>query len=234
MKNLFVIFLFFVAPLYTSAQISNPVFRVKNGGDIRTVITVKDRYLYDGFQDGKVYFRNGKVSAARMNYSFFHSEIQFINPNNDTLLLNDNEYISKIVINNDVFYFEKKQGHIQNIGEYGKVILGRKQKLLFMGNEKHAGYDEYSSTSAVSSYTHFTNRNGEMQALKSDDKLILRKKSDYFLIDQNLRPNFANRVSLLKIYPDHKRTLNNFLRENQINFLDEKDLIKVLEFCRSL
>lgn len=234
MKSLFAIFLFFVAPLYASAQINNRAFRVNNGGDIRTVISTRDRYLYDGFREGKVYFRNGRVSVARLNYSFFHSEIQFINPKNDTLLLSDNDFISRIVINNDVFYYQKKQGHIQNIGDYGKVMLGRKQQLLFMGSEKNAGYNQYSSASAVSSYSHFTNRNGEIQTLSSGDKLILRKKTDFYLIDRNLRFSLANRAGLLKIYPDHKKALNNYLKDNQINFLEENDLVKTLEFCQSL
>lgn len=234
MKNRFLPILFFIAPLCTSAQINNPVFKIKNEGDIRTVITPGDRYLYDGFREGKVYFRNGKISVANLNYSLFHGEIQFIGPRKDTLLLTDNDFISKIIINSDVFYYSKKQGHVQNIGDFGKVILGLKQKLLFLGNEKNAGYNEYTSTSAVSSYSHFTNRNGEIQALKSDANLLFRKHSDYYFIDRNLMFNIANRANLVKMYPDHKKAINNYLKDAEINFLNEKDLLKVLAFCQTL
>jgi hypothetical protein len=234
MKTLSFIVLCFYISLNASAQIHNPVFRIKDGGDIRTVSTPRERFLYDGFQMGKVYFKNGKISVARLNYSFFHGEIQFIGPQKDTLLLTENDFISNIIINGDHFYFEKNQGHAQNIGEYGKIILGRKQQLLFFDKEKNSGYNEYTSSSPVSSYTHFTNSNGETQALKSDSKLLFRKHSYYYFIDRNRKFNIANRVNLVKIYPDHKRAINNYLKDAGINFLDENDLVKVLLYCQSL
>jgi len=215
-----------------NAQSTDKTLRVKNGSDIRTV-PVRDRYLYDGFKEGKVYFRNGNTSKSLLNYSLFHGEIQFISPQKDTLLLGDNDFISRIVIQSDTFYFDRNLGHVQKIGTYGKIKLGKQQKISITGNEKHTGYSGYSGTASVASYSNFTNRNGELQQLQSNDKLILRRKSDYVLIDQNYRISSANRTNFMKLFPDRRREITAYLKENETDFMNENDVVKLLEFCQA-
>ena len=216
-----------------NAQNSDKTLRVKNGSDIRKTIPVRDRYLYEEFKEGKVYFRNGNTSKSPLNYSLFHREIQFISPTKDTLLLGDNDFISKIIIQSDTFYFDRSHGHIQKIGNYGKVKLGKQQMLLIMGNEKYAGYNEYSGTAAVSNFSNFSNRNGELMQLESNVKLIVRRKSDYFLIDQNFRFALPNRANFLKLFPEKRRDITAYLKENETDFLNENDIVKLLEFCQA-
>jgi len=217
-----------------TAQVADKMHRVKNGADIRKTLPTRDRYLYEKFQNGNVYFRNGTISQSPLNYSLFHGEIQFISASKDTLLLLDNDFISKVIIQKDTFYFNRGIGHVQGIGRFGKVRLGEQQRLLVMGHEKYAGYSEYSGTSAISSYSHFTNSNGEMQQLEANDKLMLRRKHIYFLIDQNLQFVFAGRTGFVKLFPRNKRDINDFIKKHETNFSTEKDIISLLEFCQSL
>ncbi|SEJ27565.1 hypothetical protein SAMN04487995_3908 [Dyadobacter koreensis] len=235
MIKIFSIFCILIC-IYTNlnAQNTDKTIRVKNGSDIRKTVPMRDRYLYEEFKEGKVFFRNGNISKSPLNYSLFHREIQFISPAKDTLLLGDNDFISKIIIQSDTFYFDRSHGHIQKIGNYGKIKLGKQQMLLIMGNEKYAGYNEYSGTAAVSSFSNFSNRNGELQQLQSNDKLILRRKSDYYLIDQNLRFALPNRANFLKLFPEKRKDITAYLKENETDFLKETDLVKLLEFCQSL
>ncbi|MCF2443545.1 hypothetical protein L0657_06210 [Dyadobacter sp. CY345] len=234
MKLLSLLFLLFTVSTTTSAQLASKVMKLKNGSDITKNVPVRDRYLYDEFYEGKVHFRNGTISIASLNYSLFHGEIQFITPQKDTLLLRDNDYVKKISINSDIFYFDRSHGHVQAIRDFEKVKLGKQQRLLVMGHEKYAGYSEYSETSAISSYSHFSNSNGEMQKLETNDKLLLRKKSIYYLIDQNLRFSSANRVNFIKIFPGHRTKISSFIKDNNTDFLKENDIVKLLEYCQSL
>ena len=217
-----------------SAQSNDKTHRIKNGADIRTTIPVRERYLYEEFKEGKVYFRNGNISKSPLNYSLFHKEIQFISPSKDTLLLSDNDFISKIIIQSDTFYYDRSHGHVQKIGTYGKIKLGKQQKILIRGNEKYTGYGDYSGTASVASYSNFSNRNGELQQLQTNNKLILRQKSDYFLIDQNQRFSLADRASLMRLFPDKRKDITTFIKSNETNFTEESDLVKLLQFCQSL
>ena len=217
-----------------NAQSNEKIHRIKNGSDIRATIPARERYLYEEFREGKVYFRNGNTSKSPLNYSLFHREIQFISPSKDTLLLSDNDFISKIIIQSDTFYYDRNHGHVQKIGTYGKVKLGKQQTILVKGNEKHTGYGEYSGTASVASISNFSNRNGELQQLQVNNKLILQRISDYFLIDQNLRLSPADRAGFMRLFPDSRKDITAFLKSNETDFSSENDLVKLLEFCKSL
>ena len=224
----------FCLTIYTQtiAQNQMKVIRTKNGSDFSKSIPVRDRYLYDEFHTGRIHFTNGKVTMARLNYSLLYSEIQFIDTRKDTLLLTENKFIKKIEIGSDLFYFDVKHGHIQQIESFGKVNLGINKKLVFMGNEKYAGYDSYSATSAISNRATFTNQNGEMKRLQSNEQRVMKLRTTYFFIDQNQQFYFANKGSLLKIHSKNLSEINYFLKYNQVDFSKESDLRRVLEFCK--
>lgn len=232
MKTLSIFFIFICINL--KAQSPDKVYRVKNGSDIRKTIDTRDRYLYEQFQDGKVYFRNGNTSRSPMNYSLFHGEIQFIGPQKDTMLLSDNDFISKIIIRSDTFYYDKSCGHVQAVKNFGKVKLGRQPKLLIAGTEKNAGYSEYLGTSAITHYSDFVNSHGERQKLEATDKLMLRRRFNYFLIDKNHRFSNASRTGIMKLYPGSKKEISDFVKTNETDFLKENDIVKLLEYCQSL
>ena len=212
----------------------NGIYRVKNGSDVSSVIPFEQRYQFDKFRDGSVLFRSGKISKAQMNYSLVHGEVLFLDVRNDTLLFDNNEYISKIFIGDALYYYTKGNGHVHAINDYNGVKLGKKQFLVRMGNEKYASYEQYSATSAISSYSSFVNQNGNFQGLESNVKVVLKRRSIFFLIDQNERVIFATRPNLLKIYSKNRRRLNEYLKKHATSFENEEDLKNALEFASRL
>jgi len=234
MRNIFLILLLSGIATIAFAQNTHPVFRVKDVNDISKIIPYKDRFQFDHFQDGKVHFRNGKISAAKLNYSYVYAEIMFINPKKDTLLLADLDYIDFVSIADHSYYYLKGHGHIEQIEAYGRLDLGKKAYYVNMGNEKYAAYGQYSSTSAISSYSSFINQDGMIQFLKGNNKVVMKKNASYFFIDRNKRFLTANRQNLLKTFSSHKKVINRYLKENNPDFEQEPDLKKVLEFCSKL
>ncbi|NIJ53925.1 hypothetical protein [Dyadobacter arcticus] len=213
------------------AQEKAEVYKVKNGSDLAKIMPYADRYQYEQFMDGEAFFRGGRSSKAKFNYSYIHGEVMFIAPNKDTMLLTETAYIDRILVSDKLYYFLKGNGHIQVTGEYGKVKLGKKLVLIRMGNEKYASYDQYSSTSSIASYSSYTNANGQFQFLEGRDKVVLGRRASYFLIDANKRFYPANRPGLMKIFPSNKSEISSFLKENDINLEKVADLIRTLEFC---
>jgi len=210
------------------------VYKVKNGSDVSSVIPFAERYQFDKFQQGTVLLRNGRSSRALMNYNLVHGEVLFIDAKKDTLLFDNTDFISKIFVGDDLFYYTKGHGHVHAIQEFGKVKLGKKLFLVRMGNEKYASYQQYSATSAISSYSSFINQNGNFQALEGNEKVILKRRAVYFLIDQNERVMVASRPNLLKIYHVYRKELTAFLKQNDSNLETEADWTQVLEFAGTL
>ena len=215
------------------SQNTKDIYRVKNGTDISKAFPYKERYQFGTFRDGAVYFRGGRVSKAKLNYSLIHGEVQFVS-SKDTLLLTENDFIDSIEIGDDVFYYLKGHGHLRQKAAFGQVKLAEKLFLITMGSEKHAAYDQYTETSAISSYSSYTNSNGVRQGLDGNDKVLLRKRSLYFWIDKNKRFTFATKANLIKLFPHQKKSINHYIQEHKINLEKEEDLVKVLEYTSRL
>jgi len=235
MKTYFIFLFYFLICAEVFAQKTKDFYKVKSGTDISKMLPFEERYQFGKFQEGKVYFRNGKIVTANLNYSIVHGEVQFVNFKKDTLLLTDHDFIDRIAINDHVFYYLEGHGHIQQKADFSKIKLAEKQFLVVMGREKYAAYDQYSATSAISSYSGYTSGTaGAFSPLQGIDKVILRKRFSYFWIDKNQRISNANKANLLKIFPKYKHELNEFVKDNNTDFNKEDDLIKILEYTDSL
>ena len=234
MRAWLALLLYFVLTNDLLAQTKKESYRVPDNSDITKTIPVKDRFLLENFGKGTVYFRNGSRSEALMNYSYFHSEVQFIDQKNDTLLLASNDLVNRIVIGDMVFYYLPQHGHIQQIGVFDKVRLGKRQKLVMSDTEHRTVFGGKSTTSTISPYTTFNDSKGQTRGLSSATNIIMRRADSYFWIDENQRFYPANKVNLTKIFPKQKQQLNDYLHQNSVNFSDEQDLIKLLEYSKGL
>ncbi|MCE6990092.1 hypothetical protein [Dyadobacter sp. CY323] len=233
MKSLSTLAILLISIGCVYAQKNTDVVRVKDGSDIGKTLPYSLRFQYDTFLDGQAVFRNGTISKAKFNYSLVHGQVMFIAPSTDTMLLNDIDFIRFVSIDQTPYYFYQGRGHVEVAGEYGRVRLAKKLFLVQMGNEKYASYDQYSSTSAISSYSSYMNGNG-VQFLEGRDKVILKKRSTFYLLDKNDRIHLVNRGSLMKIFPSNKSEINRFLKEKGINLENEEDLKQTLAFCSTL
>jgi len=81
-------------------------FKINPGQLVYDVITPKDRYAFNDFQTGLVYFKNNALGSARMNYNAILAEVEFIDEKGDTLSLDKPETIKYITIATDTFYYD--------------------------------------------------------------------------------------------------------------------------------
>ena len=124
-------------------------------------------------------------------------------------------------------------GHIREIKNSGRVKLGEKLVLAVLDNERESAFNHYSATSAISNYKTFSNQNGS-QWMKPTDKVVFKRKTENFFIDRNQRFYVPSKTVVLKLFRDNNEEINEFLKKENINFLSQPDLIKLLDFCSSL
>lgn len=233
MKSWLLSLFFLLYATFTFAQNTPKVYRTKNGSNISKNIPYQEQYQFEEFLPGKVYFRNGRVANARLNYNLFYGEVEFIDQKKDTLLLNDKDLMDSIQIGREIFYYLPKEGHLREIKNFGKVKLGEKLVLSVLDNERESAFNHYSATSAISNYKTFSNQNGS-QWMKPTDKVVFKRKADNFFIDRNQRFYVPSKSVVFKLFRDNNAEINDFIKKENINFLNQSDLIRLLDFCSSL
>jgi hypothetical protein len=228
-----ILFLLTVFTFLHAQNISSDM-KVKNGSDVTKSLPYAERFHYDAFREGKVVFRNGRVVNAKMNYSIPHGEIQFIDPKNDTLILNDKVLMDKIIIDADTFFYYQHYGHVRKIAGYKQVSFAEKQILGTAGTERNAAYNQFSATTAISTYSNYTNNAGKQDYEGGSDKILLKRRYVYYFLDRNRNIYTATKGNLLKVFPRQKRALNQYLKTNKLDFHNPRDIVQAMVYASDL
>ena len=181
-------------------------------------------YSYADFVEGKVNLKGNKYSNAKLNYNALYGDMQFITPAGDTLGLADEQFIESIVIKSDTFYFDK--GYMKLIGHYGDRKLANRQYFAFTNRQKIGGMGETSSASvdtydAVSSGSYLSD-------LVAKELLTISKYNVYYIGDQFNHFVPANKKSIKDLFAKKSDRLQQYLKENTVDYNSEADLRKLL------
>jgi hypothetical protein len=227
MKTLLFLLLFTAS---ANDLIAQNIFSVSNEG---LPASSQGIYQFDAFKDGKVFFKNGKHTRAKLNYNYMHGEVEFISPDRDTLLLTNKAFVDHIVIGESVFYCQPKNGEMEVVGHFNKVLLAKKKHLVIKGNSKNMSDRKLTASdeSTIPSSLLISNQSGEFQWQNNTSKPEYQYKTTYYLIDQNGNFHAAKRAGFAKVYFKKQHALNNYLKKNEVNFSQEEQLKELLRFC---
>jgi hypothetical protein len=208
-----------------NAQDSTGVF-IPAGKSFSDVAGLDKAYRFRNFTNGRVYFRDGTTSAAKLNYNFLYKELEFISPSGDTLALVKEQAleVKNIIIDSVTFYYY--DGYLEEIAhnENGKLL---KRQFYGVKGEKVGAYDQASETSAIEGYTSFTDRSRHFENLVVRENLHLVMKTEYFIGDNYNSVLRANKKNMLDMYPKKRSQIESYLRNNHVNFASGTDLEKL-------
>ncbi len=233
MKTLPLILVSLMGYFNLSAQDSTLV-TIKAGNKITDVLSPSEIFFYPQFIRGKVLFRDGTKSAALMNYSLLFDQMLFINPKGDTLAVADEKTIKFITIAQDTFCFD--EGYVRLFTNNSIVKLAEKSVWELVDIQKMGTHNRTTSTVAVTSISLY---NGNVDAAKSqlliiNEDLVLRKTTYYYFGDENNHFVRTGKRKLLSLFPKDERKIENYLKENNINFDKKPDLEKLILFLGQL
>jgi hypothetical protein len=184
-------------------------------------------YRFSNFTNGHVYFRDGTMSAAKLNYNFLNKEIEFISPGSDTLAIVKEQAlnIKNIIIDSITFYYY--DGYLEEMAhnEDGKLL--KRQFYQIKGSEKIGAYNLASTSSAIDSYSSYTDQNGQSRTLTVRENLTLVIATEYFFGDKYTVVLRATKKNMLDLYPKKKAQIESYLRNNNVNFTNGTDLLKL-------
>ena len=203
---------------------------IKAGNRVNDVLTPADIFNYPQFTTGKVFFRDGSKAVAKMNYTRLFDQMLFIGPKGDTLALADEKNIKFITIEQDTFYYD--EGYVRLIMNKGDVKLGEKQVWVVADVRKIGTHNKATSTVAITSldsYTDVASRAKSYDLLINEDMLI-KKETQYFFGDKYNHFVRSGKKKLLLLFPKEQPIIENYLKENKVDFDKKDDLEKITRF----
>jgi hypothetical protein len=102
---------------FLPAQDSSVVIFIEAGRNVSDVLTPARIYKLPDFTDGKIIFRDGNWSRALLNYNYLNGEIEFINPNKDTLAIAKNQMLNIKQVTIDTITFVYNDGYLELVTE---------------------------------------------------------------------------------------------------------------------
>lgn len=213
--------------LRINAQDSTRIF-IPAGKSFSDVAGPDKGYRFPNFTDGYVYFRDGSMSTAKMNYNFLNKELEFISPGGDTLALVKEQAINtkNIIIDSITFYYFN--GYLEEMAHNESGRLLKQQFYVLTGTEKIGAFDQPSGSSSIDAYSSYTAQNGRSSRnLVVKENLTLVMATEYFIGDKYNTVLRATKGNMLKLYPKKRTQIESYLGTNHVNFSSGKDLEKL-------
>ena len=229
MKPLLLLFLLLMGYADLSAQDSTFV-TIKAGNRVNDVLTPAEIYYYPQFTSGKVFFRDGSKAMGKMNYTRLFDQMLFISPKGDTLALADEKNIKFITIDQDTFYFD--EGYVRLILNKGDVKLAEKQIWVVADVRKIGTHNKATSTVAITSLDSYTDRASRAKSydLLINEDMLIRKETQYFFGDKYNHFVRSGKKKLLLLFPKEQPGIENYLKENKVDFDKKDDLERIAQF----
>ena len=188
------------------------------------LLPVDERYRFDHFQRGKVFFNDGNTVNATLNYNFLNQEVEFINTTGDTLSIAQKNAVNRIRIGQQLFYHYPTVGYLEVCYELPTLKLVVQRVIQPVRNQKSKVIPHRLNSD--------DNSLNPMSALgNNESNLTLLAEQSYFFIDKNKRLYPSQRSSLYRIFPQRRTIIKDYLKKYRINLEQEEDIIKVLQFC---
>lgn len=232
MKSL--LLLFFILISYTGLLAQDSLYvTIKSGDRIQEGLTSADLYYYPQFTKGEVFFKSGTKATAKVNYSRLFDQILFIDSKGDTLALAEERTIKFIAVNQDTFYYD--EGFVRIIADNTYVKLADKQVWVVTDVRKPGPHNTSTSTTGVTSVRSFRQGNDAVRnPLKLDEDIVLRREIQYYFGDEYNHFIRASKKGLFELFNKKQRSIENYLKENKVNFDKKDDIEKLFHFISKL
>lgn len=173
-------------------------------------------FLNRNFRDGKVILNNGQTENYKMRFNIYNNDVEFLNKNREIRSLYKNANIEMVIIDEDSLildfaYLNKKFSlHFFLLSSNGKT------KVLEM--PKVNAFIEKNRTPS-----------------EKDNLNFVKKPSSLFILKEKREARQVKKQKdLLKIFPNRKNEISQYIKQHALNVTEKDDLIKLVRYYDSL
>lgn len=190
------------------------------------------QFLLQSFENGHVYYKDGRVFDVPLNYSLLIKKFLFKDPYDKDKIKEfiEPDMVATIQIGERIF-LPTKNGATEVLQKDPPIFVQYKGSLKWEG--KRVGYGGRSETSAVDTYSSF--QSGSNNYKLETEKLILSRIDKIFRIERNGKQyRFINKKQFLRAFVDHKDILKQYADDNKIDFNKIEDVLDIYNYAMKL
>ena len=181
-------------------------------------------YLFEKFMPADVMFKDGSRYKETMNYNLLTNKFCFLEKtNNKVQEVTNPEDILNVKINGRVFYQENNHA-IEVLPTNPPIFVQYKVHIRKQADK--GGYGSTSETTAVRTYAG-VNADGMRYDFNPEALIVGKRYQHYWLEKNGKRKSFRNFKQFVKLYPEHKVELEQFIKTNQL-YIDNVEHVKAL------
>jgi hypothetical protein len=189
-----------------------------------------NQYLFPEFTECTIKSKTGTESTEIGNYNTITGKMAFIKDNAivglstarqaDTIIINGRKFIpfgemfNEVVLNAPVSLF-----------------IQHESRLIPPGQP--VGYGGTSKVSKVNTYSHMSTQGG-VYSLDIPPDFEVKYLPVYRIRRDGEMYSFLGRPQFVKIFPEHKKEIGNFIKSHNIRMEDRDDLIRLVRYCNEL
>lgn len=181
-------------------------------------------FLLEQFEEAEVYFHDGTRYLEKINYNLITNQFYFIDKTSKAIQVVSNpQDIYMVKVKERCFYQEK--GYAVEILPTSPPLFVQYKAHIRKEADKGA-YGTTSETTAVRTFGGFS-FDGSRYDLNPESLIVGKRYQHYWLEKKGKRKSFKNFKQFLKLYPEHKEALKQFIEENDLD-IDNVENVKAL------
>lgn len=191
----------------------------------------KSEFMFEDYQDAVVHFKGLLRSNEKVNYHFASNTFYFVDKKDDRVKVLDNLDNIIIIKIGDREFIPEKDVMLEMLPTTPLIYVQYNAKTI-----QKAPKGAFSMTqegASVSTYTEFRD-GGTHNKLKAHDQEVKEYYNYYWIEKNNKKKVFKDFKQFLKLYPKHKTVLQEYIKENNVDFLDVKAIVDMCLYAESL
>jgi hypothetical protein len=189
------------------------------------------QYIFPDFQNGKVIMKNQTEVNCKLNYSFLHDEVLFINANGEKMALANPDDISEVYIANRTFIPALK-GYCEVI-ERGTIGLVYKWTCNIAEKGKEGALGVTTDAPGVVQMNRISFDAREWK-LDVDKEAVVSVEVVPYLKIKSKYVSVKGAKDFFKAIPGKKDEIKTYISQNPVDFKKEADLRRLTQYCNSL
>lgn len=186
-------------------------------------------YLLPYFSDAMLLREDGGVSEGKINVCLVDNSIRFVNEQSDTLIMVGYKSVTSFKTGEST-YAKVGDLFVRQLAAFGKISLAERTRLELKqvsGTESGSGGMVPPTSTAVKSSVSSLDPSRKFEG-KTEIEYALT--TDYILTDGE-NSYVARPQSFYRFFPEKKKEIKTYIKENAVDFDNVSDLATLFMFC---
>lgn len=181
-------------------------------------------FLLEDFEEAEVFFHDGTRYRETINYNLLTNQFYFIDKTDRSVKVVSNPQDILMVKTKGRCFYQEKGYAVEVLPTNPPLFVQYKAHIRKEGDK--GAYGTTSETSSIRTYGGFGS-NGNRFNLSTESLFVGKRYQHYWLEKNGKRKSFKNFKQFVKLYPEHKADLEQFIEDNQLD-IDNVEHVKAL------